>query len=121
METLYIRLGGEHVIEKAVDLLYSKVRDDKSLAPFFEGLDMPRQKRMFRLFLNTVTEGPLGRVGVELRSAHAHAVNEGLSQQHMVSFLEHLRSAFTELKLEPDVVEGVVKLLASYSDDVLGL
>ena len=121
METLYNQLGGEHVVEKAVDLLYAKVRDDQSLAPFFEGLDMPRQKRMFRLFLNTVTEGPLGRVGIELRSAHAHSVAKGLSREHMLRFLEHLQAAFNELKVKPDVAEGVVKLLALYSDDVLGL
>ncbi len=43
--TLYQRLGGEAAVNAAVDIFYEAIVADAELAPFFEGVDMAKQRR----------------------------------------------------------------------------
>lgn len=43
--TLYERLGGEAAVESAVEIFYNRIIADSELAPFFQGVDMKKQRR----------------------------------------------------------------------------
>ncbi len=43
--SLYQRLGGEAAVTQAVDVFYKAIMADPELAPFFEGVDMAKQRR----------------------------------------------------------------------------
>ena len=42
--SLFEKLGGADAVEAAVDIFYGKIEADEELAPFFEGIDMKRQR-----------------------------------------------------------------------------
>eukprot|EP00754_Rhynchopus_humris_P017924 Rhum_TRINITY_DN14586_c0_g1::Rhum_TRINITY_DN14586_c0_g1_i1::g.98519::m.98519 len=50
-EPLYERLGGAAALGAVVDLFYSKVLADSSVAPFFQGVDMAVQREKQKAFL----------------------------------------------------------------------
>lgn len=120
MESLYSALGGEPGIESLVDSLYAKVLADPELGPFFEGLDMGRQRTKFRAFLQTVTGGPAHRSGIELRAAHSVSVAQGLAEHHVDAFLGHLRAALAEAMADDDTFRKVIAELDAVRADVLG-
>lgn len=41
---LFERVGGMTALVNAVDVFYSRILDDPTLAPFFEGVEMSRQR-----------------------------------------------------------------------------
>jgi len=120
VSSLYKPLGGDAGIEDLVDALYRRVTLDDRLAPFFEHVDMAVQRRKFRAFLHTVSGGPQSRAGIELRSAHSRAVDEGLEESHFDAFADHFRSALDESGVPQHIVDELVARIADTRDDVLG-
>ena len=41
---LFDRIGGMQALINAVDVFYARILDDPTLAPFFEGVEMSRQR-----------------------------------------------------------------------------
>lgn len=120
MESLYARVGGEEVIDRIVTILYEKVRNDDLLAPFFEGIDMARQERKFRMFLHVVMGGPHNYSGLEVRAAHAPSVARGASETHMNCLLGHLRRAMESLDIDAALTDQILRRVSTYRADVLG-
>jgi hemoglobin len=87
---LYARLGGEGAVQAAVVRLYEKIMSDKTLAPFFEGLDLDAQIQKQIAFLTMVFGGPSTYSGPDLRAAHAASVRSGLNGDHFDSVARHL-------------------------------
>ena len=58
MSTLYEKIGGEKAVDAAVDIFYKKVISDHALAPFFDGMNLDRQKKMQKAFLTVAFGGP---------------------------------------------------------------
>lgn len=119
MRSLYDRLGGEEVLDQIVELHYQKVLADVTLAPFFDGKDIAQQKRKFRLFLHTITGGPLRRSDMELRFAHVRAVDQGLEQTHIDAFIEYFRDVLIELDLDQELVTELMQAIARRRGGVL--
>ncbi len=44
MSSLFEQIGGEGAVDAAVDIFYQKVIGDTELAPFFNGINLDRQK-----------------------------------------------------------------------------
>ena len=80
--SLFERIGGEAAVEAAVGLFYDKVLSDETLAPFFDGIDMDRQRGMQRDFMSMAFGGPSNYTGRDLRAAHAPLVAKGLNESH---------------------------------------
>ena len=49
--SIYDQIGGMAAVGATVDELYARVLGDPKLAPFFEGLDMERQRSHMRTFI----------------------------------------------------------------------
>lgn len=119
-ETLYEAIGGKAAVSAAVDLFYNKVIGDPLLRPFFEGVDLKRQRAKQVSFLATVFGGPTKYTGKDLRSGHAHLVKRGLGDAHFDAVAGHLQAALGELKVAPHLTAEVMRLVATTRNDVLG-
>lgn len=118
--TLFERIGGVGAVDAAVDLFYRKVLGDPLLKPFFDGVDMKRQRAQQKAFLTVAFGGPNAYSGKDLRRAHAPLVARGLGDSHFSAVAGHLQATLKELGVQPDVVGEVMAIAASTHDDVLG-
>jgi len=116
---LYERLGGKPAVEAAVDSFYDKIMKDALIRPFFDGVDMPRQRAKQKIFLTMAFGGPTKYTGKDLRQAHAHLVERGLNDPHFDAVAGHLKSTLVELKVANDLIDEVMTIVASTRNDVL--
>ena len=64
--TLYERVGGNYAVAAVVNLLYDGIIKDPLLLPFFDGIDVRRQKSKLVAFLSTVFDGSTRYSGEDL-------------------------------------------------------
>jgi hemoglobin len=119
--SLFERIGGMTAVNAAVDRFYERVTADELLAPFFEGVDMNRQRAIQKTFLAFAFGAPTAYSGRDLRSAHAPMVGAGLAEEHFAAVAGHLQSTLEELGVPQDLSAEVMAIAASTHDDVLGL
>jgi hemoglobin len=117
--TLFERLGGKPAVEAAVDIFYDKIMKDGSISPFFDGVDMARQRGKQKIFLTYAFGGPVKYVGKDLRQAHAHLVKRGLSDSHFDAVAGHLQATLKELGVAIDLIAEVMTLVGTTKKDVL--
>jgi hemoglobin len=118
--SLYDQIGGEAAVTKAVDLFYKKVMGDPLLRPFFEGMDMQRQKHMQKAFLTAAFGGPNTYSGRGMRRAHEHLVRQGVGDAHFDAVVEHLISTLAELGISKALQDWARAIASSMRKDVLG-
>lgn len=121
MTALYEKLGGEKAVDAAVDIFYEKVINDADLAPFFDGINLERQRKMQKAFLTVAFGGPNNYSGRGMRAAHARPVAIGLNESHFNKVAEHLQRTLLELSVPYDLIQEVMNIAASTKDDVLNL
>jgi hemoglobin len=117
--TLYERVGGNSAVAAVVNLLYDGIIKDPLLLPFFDGIDVLRQKSKLVAFLSTVFGGSTRYSGEDLRQAHGHLVARGLSDQHFDAVADHLQSTLEELSVPATLVEEIMAIVESTRNDVL--
>lgn len=120
MGTLYSELGGDSVIERIVDLHYQRVMADPQLARFFQDTDMSAQRRKFQRYLHTITDGPLKQSALELRAAHARAVESGLNDHGFDAFAHHFESALVEAGINSTLADRLRESIQRGRREVLG-
>lgn len=116
MTSLYMRIGGEDAVDKAVDIFYEKVLADERIAGFFENLDMIAQASKQKKFLTMVFGGPSQYDGADMRTAHAHL---GLTEKHFDAVVENLAGTLSELGVGDSDIAEVAAIADSVKDDVL--
>lgn len=121
MTALYEKLGGEKAVDAAVDIFYEKVINDADLAPFFDGINLERQRKMQKAFLTVAFGGPNNYSGRGMRAAHARPVAIGLNESHFNKVAEHLQRTLLELSVPYDLIQEVMNIAASTKADVLNL
>lgn len=121
MTALYEKIGGEKAVDAAVDIFYDKVINDNALAPFFDGINMERQKKMQKSFLTVAFGGPNNYSGKGMRAAHSRPVAIGLNEGHFNKVAEHLQRTLLELSVPYDLIQEVMTIAASTKNDVLNL
>lgn len=119
MTTLYERLGGEAVLDEAVDIFYRKVLADDRISAFFEDVDMDRQAGKQKAFLAMVFGGPTEYTGRDMREAHQPLVARGLVDDHVDAVIEHLGKTLEELGASEVDIEAVAAIANSVRDEVL--
>ena len=119
MTTLYERLGGEAAVDAAVDIFYRKVLSDDSISHFFDTTDMDAQRGKQKAFLTMAFGGPNQYTGKDLRSAHAHLVEQGLNDTHFDAVAQHLQATLEELGVAKELIDEVISIAAGTRDDVL--
>jgi hemoglobin len=105
---LYEELGGQAVLDAAVDLLYERLLADPSTAVWFEEINIVRLRRHQEAFLAVVFEGPERYNGRSMRVAHSGL---GISDAAYTAALAHAHEVFVELGVEPDLVARAVRSL----------
>lgn len=118
-QSIYERIGGDAAVDAAVDRFYRKVLSDDHLRPFFDDVDMDRQRAKQKAFLTMVFGGPNNYDGRDLRVAHAPLVERGMNDSHFDAVAHHLQATLEELEVPAPLVEEVMTTAASTRDDVL--
>lgn len=95
-ESVYREAGGEHGLEAAVNVLFSRVVADTELAEYFAGIDLERLAVHHRAFLAVAFGGPDGYVGRPLEEAHEGL---GITDAHFDLMVEHLVTVLGDLGL----------------------
>ncbi|MDX1648636.1 MAG: group 1 truncated hemoglobin [Myxococcota bacterium] len=116
-QTLYERLGGEAAITRLMGDFYDRVLADPELAPFFEGVEMDKLRRMQREFFAAALGGPVLYSGRGLAEVHA---GRGIEVRHLRRFLDHLFETLRAHDItEVDAYE-VVSRINLYADEITG-
>jgi hemoglobin len=118
--SLYERIGGEAAVQAAVARFYDKVLADPTLAPFFEGVDMPAQNRKQIAFMTMAFGGPNRYTGRALRNVHANLVTRGMGDAHYDAVVGHLASTLADLGVDKESTAEVLALVEAQRADVLG-
>lgn len=121
MSSLFEKIGGDGAVDAAVDIFYQKVISDVALAPFFDGINLDRQKKMQKAFLTVAFGGPNNYSGKGMRAAHSRPVAIGLDESHFNKVAEHLQQTLLELSVPYELIQEVMTIAASTKDDVLNL
>ena len=120
-KTLFERIGGMAAVDAAVDKMYDKILADPELTPFFEKLDMAKQRASQKAFVAMAFGGPTNYTGDDLTHAHARLVKyQGLNDKHFDLVAGHLKSALEELNVPVELVNEVLTVVGTTREAVLG-
>lgn len=119
MKALYERLGGEAAVAASVVRFYEKIMADSTLAPFFDGISLPKQIDKQLAFMTMAFGGPSHYTGKDLRRVHAPLVLRGLNDAHFDAVAGHLISTLQELGVSQALINEVVAIVGTTRSDVL--
>ena len=123
--SLFDRIGGEAVVNSAIDVFGRKLLTDERLTPFLEGVDTSNEAEMTRLagklkaFLTMATGGQHKYTGEDMRSVHAPLVKQGLSDMHFDAVLELIGETLAELGVHGDLIAEAAAVAEASRSDVL--
>ncbi len=115
--SLYERIGGERAIGVVLEAFYGRVLADPLLAPFFEGVERDRLRRMQREFFAAALGGPIRYSGRPLNVIHAGL---GIRTRHLARFLEHLTATLDDHDLSERDRYDIYSRIHKYADDITG-
>lgn len=118
-QSLYEQLGGKDTVEKAANFLYVNILKDERISSFFENVDIEKQKRKMSAFLTYICGGPSLYLGKDMRRAHKHAVENGLSDEHVDAMVECVKKSLSDLDIGKDLTTRVIGVIENHRDDVL--
>jgi len=112
----YDAIGGGPAVSAVVNDFYERVLGDPQLAPYFEGVDMPRLKRHQVLLVTQVLGGPKNYDGRSLDEAH-----EGLGIDHddFAAVAGHLTGAMRNAGVPDDIVLRAIAVVAASEPDIV--
>jgi methyl-accepting chemotaxis protein len=113
--TLFERIGGAGAVDATVDLFYGKVLADPLVAPFFEGIAMPRQRRMLASFVAAAFGGPDPYEGRDVIEVHRGL---GITPAHMDAVLGHLVATLTELGVPQELIDEAASLVSPLAGQI---
>jgi len=114
--SLYERLGQEVGIRTAVDDFYARLIADPQVAPFFEGIDLPRLRRHQTALLSQVTGGPVEYSGRDLAAGHAGL---GITDADFDRVVGHLVATLTDLGVAEDDIGAVGAALTAHRGEIV--
>ena len=119
-QSLYEQLGGEPVVNAAVDIFYRKMLTDQRVSRFFEGVDMDKQAGKQKAFLTMIFGGPNKYTGKDMYEGHKHLLKMDLNDNHVDAVIENLGAALKELGVKDELIAQVANLANSVCGDGLG-
>lgn len=114
--SLYERLGGAPAIDAAVDAFYERVLADESVAPFFQGVSMPRQIKQQKAFFTTALGGPAIYKGRDMKEAHDHLA---IQEKHFGSIAQHLIATLQALGVGQELIDEVIAAISPLAGDII--
>jgi truncated hemoglobin YjbI len=118
-DTLYETIGGRLTINAAVELFYQKVLADESLRPFFEGVGIDHLRSRQSMFVSMLLGGRVVYTGKDIHAAHEQPRKMGMNESHLDTFLKHFRESLEEVRVPPERLDTIIKLLQACRDDLL--
>lgn len=115
-ESLYLRIGGEPVISKAVELFYEEILYDLSLRGFFERLSMKKQKDAQKKFITFMVGGPGDYSDSFLREKHK---KKRITNEQFDKLLGHLENSFHELNVPNYLLIELRKVVEKFRDCIV--
>ena len=94
LQTIFERYGGFAVISKVVSAFYDLMLESENLAPYFEGIDMPRLIDHQTKFIATITGGPASFSEDRLGRSHAKLNIDGAAFDEAVKLLQEVLEDF---------------------------
>jgi hemoglobin len=112
----YDAIGGGPAVSAVVNDFYVRVLGDSQLAPYFEGVDMPRLKRHQVLLVTQVLGGPDNYDGRPLDEAH-----EDLDVDHddFAAVAGHLTAAMKDAGVPEDIILRAIAAVAATEPDIV--
>ena len=112
----YEAIGGAPAVKLVIDDFYSRILDDRALAPFFAGVDLPRLKRHQALMVTKVLGGPDRYTGRTLRDAH-HAM--AITSVDFGRVAGHLVAALRQAGVGEDVVDRAAAAVGHTKSEIV--
>src|SRR6266851_1969813 len=117
--SLYARLGGYAAIAKVTDTLRTKLFTDPQIGAYWKGQSNDSRQRGRELvidFLCRILGGPDIYTGRDMKTAHEGL---GISNDNWDAFMEHMQETLTELQVPSEVLEGILKVIASLKEQIV--
>ena len=92
---------------------------DPKLKPFFDGVDMARQRNKQKAFLTFAFGGAPNYSGKNMREAHRHLVEKGMNSTHFDAVMQHLGNTLKELNVPNELIREAAQIAQSTKNDVL--
>ncbi|MEV4754856.1 group 1 truncated hemoglobin [Micromonospora sp. NPDC049559] len=114
--SIYDAIGGAPAVAAAVDDFYVRVLGDPGLAPYFEGVDLPRLKAHQRAFIAAAIGGPELYAGRDMRAAHTGL---DITDAAFDSVVGHLVGTLTGLGVPEETIAQIGGALAPLRADIV--
>ena len=115
--TLFQEIGGQPALMEAIERFYGRVLAEPSLARFFAGVPMQRQKGHMGAFLALALGGPDRYHGRPMREAYAGL---GITTADFTRVAELLVETLTEMGVAQDLIDRIVAGVAPVHDAIVG-
>jgi hemoglobin len=113
---IFDEIGGAPSVKAAVDLFYSKVMEDPSLAGYFDETNMASLKSHQRAFIAAALGGPAMYAGRSMAEAHAGL---GITGDAFDTVVGHLGATLTELGVPGPTIGTIAGALAPLKTDIV--
>jgi two-component system chemotaxis sensor kinase CheA len=117
---LFERLGGQQVVDAAVDVFFDKVLADGRIKDFFKNVDTERLRNKLNAFLTFAFGGDSRYTGKTLGEAHGPLLNSGLSGKHFDAMVENLVSALEQVNVPENLIKEASDIILSTRNEILG-
>lgn len=118
--SLYDNLGGAPAVDAAVDKFYRRVLADDRISRFFENVDMDKQAAKQKAFLTMAFGGPNNYTALDMKTGHAHLVEQGLDDSHFDAVVEDLGATLKEMGVADALIAEVAAVAETTRESVLG-
>lgn len=115
--TLFEKYGGFGTISKIVLSFYQDLGAHPELKKYFEGIEMPRLIEHQTKFISQALGGPAEYTGRSLEMSH-HGLN--ISNHDFDEVAEILKENLEDAGMEEDDIEGVMNLVGSLRNSIVG-
>jgi hemoglobin len=112
----YDAIGGGPAVSAVVNDFYVRVLGDPQLAPYFEGVDIPRLKRHQVLLVTQVLGGPDTYDGRPLDEAHEHLE---VDHDDFAAVAGHLTAAMKDAGVPEDIILRAIAAVAATEPDIV--
>lgn len=116
---VFQKIGGINTLHDIVDTFYDKVMADETVNSFFKGTNMEMQRAKMKAFLMMALGGPVKFTGKEIRSAHIHLVQGGLTDVHFNAVSKHLDNSLAAFKVSPEIRKEIADVVENVRKEVL--
>jgi hemoglobin len=115
---IYDEIGGADAVAATVEDFYARVLGDPDLAPYFDGIPVPRLKAHQRAFIAAALGGPTAYEGRTMAEAHEGL---GVTPEAFAAVVDHLVATLTSLDVPEATIAEIGAALAPLEADIVSV